>query len=112
MLIKAGFEIGYDCLQPTPMLLVLSPRASRLPDLLAPQRVDFAPFVPVRTYHDSFGNFCTRIVAPPDRIVISSDFTIRDSGMPDPVVPDAAPSSGGPPGPGAGLLARQPRLRH
>jgi transglutaminase-like putative cysteine protease len=90
MLIKAGFEIIYDCPQPTPMLLTLSPHASRLPDLAAPQRVDFAPFVASRSYHDGFGNFCTRIVAPSGQLVISSDFTIRDTGMPDPVVPNAA----------------------
>ncbi|MCI0755832.1 transglutaminase-like domain-containing protein [Teichococcus vastitatis] len=89
MLIKAGFEIIYDCPQPTPMLLVLSPHASRLPDLVAPQRIDFAPFVPSRTYHDGFGNFCTRVVAPSGRVVISSDFTIQYTGMPDPVVPGA-----------------------
>jgi transglutaminase-like putative cysteine protease len=90
MLIKAGFEIVYDCPQPTPMLLTLSPHASRLNDLLAPQRVDFAPFVASRSYHDGFGNFCTRIIAPPGQLVISSGFTIRDTGMPDPVVFNAA----------------------
>lgn len=83
MLIQAGFEILYDCPQPTPMLLMLSPHASRLPDLVAPQRIDFAPWVPQRSYHDGFGNFCTRILAPAGRLVMSSSLTLRDSGAPD-----------------------------
>ena len=34
MKIKAGFTLGYDCPQPTPMLLVLKVHPSRQPDLL------------------------------------------------------------------------------
>ena len=33
MLIRAGYEITYDCVQPTPMLLSLSVQPSRLPDV-------------------------------------------------------------------------------
>ena len=41
MQIRAGFEIAYDCPQPTPMLLVLSVHPSRMPDLIgaAPDRL-------------------------------------------------------------------------
>ena len=34
MKIRAGYEISYDCPQPTPMILTLSVHPSRIPDLL------------------------------------------------------------------------------
>ena len=43
MLIRAGFEIAYDCPQPTPMLLALSIHPERMPHLLGPQRIAFDP---------------------------------------------------------------------
>jgi hypothetical protein len=33
MKIRAGYEISYDCPQPTPMILTLSIHPSRFPDL-------------------------------------------------------------------------------
>jgi hypothetical protein len=39
MKIHAGYEISYDCPQPTPMILTLSVYPSRVPDLLTPDRV-------------------------------------------------------------------------
>ncbi|ONG58824.1 transglutaminase [Pseudoroseomonas deserti] len=89
MIIRAGFEISYDCPQPTPMLLMLSPHSSRLSDIMATQRIDFFPTMSQQTYHDSFGNFCTRIVAPQGPLVIASSFNLRDSGQPDPQYPQA-----------------------
>ena len=38
MQIRTGFEITYDCPQPTPMLLALSVHPSRLPDVIGPHR--------------------------------------------------------------------------
>jgi hypothetical protein len=34
MKIRAGYEISYDCPQPTPMILTLSVHPTRFPDLL------------------------------------------------------------------------------
>jgi transglutaminase-like putative cysteine protease len=42
-----------------------------------------------RVYEDRYGNICTRLLAPAGRLVIMADFTIADSGVPDPVVWDA-----------------------
>jgi transglutaminase-like putative cysteine protease len=89
MLIQAGCEILYDCVQPTPMLLMISPHPSRMPDLLAPPLLAFSPPVPAHSYHDGFGNFCTRVLAPAGRFAIATSLTVRDSGAVDPVVPDA-----------------------
>jgi transglutaminase-like putative cysteine protease len=89
MLIHAGFDIRYECPQPTPMLLMLSPHASRMGDLVAPQHIAFTPPIPHRSYHDSFGNFCTRIVAPPGQLSMTSRLTLRDDGQPDVIAFDA-----------------------
>ena len=89
MLIRAGYEITYECHQPTPMLLVLSVHPSRTRDLKTPENMTFSRNVRDERYIDSFGNVCTRILAPEGRTTVSSDFLIADSGLPDPVAPDA-----------------------
>jgi hypothetical protein len=83
MKIRAGYEISYECPQPTPMVLTLSVHPSRVADLLTPDRMRLDPTIPVKTYHDGFGNFCHVVRAPAGRLTISSDFLIHDSGEPD-----------------------------
>ncbi|MGO7373956.1 transglutaminase family protein, partial [Rhizobium ruizarguesonis] len=41
MKISAGFHLGYECMQPTPMLLVLNIQPSRRADLLSDQILTF-----------------------------------------------------------------------
>ena len=89
MLIRAGYEITYECPQPTPMLLVLSIHPSRMRDLKTPQNIAFSRDVRNENFVDGFGNVCTRIVAPEGLTTISTDFVIEDSGLPDAVAPDA-----------------------
>jgi transglutaminase-like putative cysteine protease len=89
MRIRLGYELIYDCPQPTPMMLMLNVHYSRVSDLLTPDHIVTQPPVPMTGYRDSFGNWCTRLVAPSGRIGITSDALVRDSGRPDPVVPSA-----------------------
>jgi transglutaminase-like putative cysteine protease len=89
MKIHAGYEISYDCPQPTPMILTLSVHPSRFSDLLTLDRVRLDPVIPANTYHDGFGNFCHVIRAPAGRLILSADFLIQDSGAPDDVASDA-----------------------
>jgi transglutaminase-like putative cysteine protease len=77
----------YDCPAPTPMLLALSIHHSRAPDFVRPDLLLINPAVPVTTYRDLFGNWFSRIVAPPGRFVLSTDALINDSGQPDEVAP-------------------------
>jgi transglutaminase-like putative cysteine protease len=83
--IQAGFEIAFDCAAPTPMLLMLHVRPERNTDLDTPEILLTSPSVPYRTYLDRFGNRCTRLVAPPGALRLSSHFTIRDSGVQEPL---------------------------
>jgi transglutaminase-like putative cysteine protease len=89
MEIRLGYELVYDCPQPTPMLLVLNVHHSRVADLVVPDRLVTDPPVPVHGYRDGFGNWCSRIVAPAGRICLSASGVINDAGKPDPVVADA-----------------------
>ncbi len=89
MRIRCGYELIYQCPQPTPMVLMLNIHPSRRADLLTDQVLRFAPEIPAREYLDGFGNVCTRILAPAGQTTISTEFDIYDSGQPDVVVPDA-----------------------
>ena len=89
MQIKVGYELLYDCPQPTPMVLMLHIHHSRVDDILVPDQIVTAPAVPVTAYHDGFGNWCSRLVAPAGRISISSRALVRDSGVEEKIVPDA-----------------------
>ncbi len=85
MLIQAGFEIIYECPQPTPMLLMLDVHPDRLPDLRGAHGTRFDRDVNAQTYQDGFGNLCTRIVAPEGLTTMVADFVIEDPGLPDEV---------------------------
>jgi transglutaminase-like putative cysteine protease len=89
MKIHAGYEISYDCVRPTPMILMLSVHPSRTPDLVSWDRMQLNQPIPVNTYHDNFGNFCHVLRAPTGRLTISTNFIVKDSGEPDAIAPHA-----------------------
>jgi transglutaminase-like putative cysteine protease len=89
MKIRAGYQIAYECTQPTPMLLALSIHPSREPDLLTEHALTFEPSVASTEYLDGFGNLCTRVLAPTGRLTVRTDFVIRDSGEPDEIAASA-----------------------
>jgi len=83
MQIRVGYELIYECPQPTPMILALNIHYSRVSDLIIADHIVTSPSVPITAYRDSFGNWCSRIVAPLGGLRISTDALIYDSGMPD-----------------------------
>jgi len=89
MKIRLGFDITYDCPQPTPMILTLSVHYSRISDLIVPDHLVADPPVPMTAYRDTFGNWCSRIVAPKGTLRLSTDAVVNDSGLPDIVASDA-----------------------
>ena len=89
MQVRVGYEIVYDCVQPTPMVLMLNVHHSRVADIVVPDHLTTDPVLPVHAYYDSFGNWCTRIVAPAGRTRIASTAVVNDAGLPDPYVPSA-----------------------
>jgi len=89
MQIHLGYEMVYQCPQPTPMILALSIHYSRASDLHRPDHLVTFPSVPVTAYRDLFGNWCSRLVAPAGRFVLTADTVINDNGAPDVVAPQA-----------------------
>jgi transglutaminase-like putative cysteine protease len=90
MRIQTGFEITYDCPAPVPMLLMLSVHPSRRDDLETPDWLRTDPALDVHQYLDGYGNICSRVLAPAGRLTLSADFIVRDTGLIDEYVPDAA----------------------
>jgi len=89
MQIRVGCELIYECPQPTPMILMLNSHFSRAFDLVVPDRLVTVPSLPISAYRDSFGNWCSRIVAPAGETRIATDALINDSGLPDVVAAGA-----------------------
>jgi transglutaminase-like putative cysteine protease len=89
MQIRVGYELIYDCPQPTPMILTLNIHYTRVSDIVVPDHPMISPSIPITAYRDGFGNWCRRIVAPKGRIRLSADAIVNDSGHPDEVAPAA-----------------------
>lgn len=87
MQIRVGFEMIYECPQPTPMILNLHVHHTRVSDLVGRDDLLFSPSIPTMAYRDSFGNWCTRIVAPQGSLRIHADVVVNDSGIPDVIAP-------------------------
>lgn len=88
MRIKLGYEIVYNCSQPTPILMV-NIHYSHAADIVAPDRLTTQPAVPVTAHRDVYGNWCSRIVAPIGRIRLSASAVVRVTGEPDVLAPFA-----------------------
>lgn len=86
MKIRIGYELIYDCPQPTPMILSLSVHYSRASDMIVPDYLIADPPVPIAAYRDSFGNWCSRILAPRGLVRLSTEALVHDSGLPDVVM--------------------------
>ncbi len=89
MKIRLGYELVYDCPQPTPMILHLNVHYSRVSDIIVPDHMVTSPPVPMNGYRDLYGNWCTRIVAQTGLTTIRSSALINDSGLPDVYAPNA-----------------------
>src|ERR1700733_1210020 len=83
MKLQIGYDLVYDCPQPTPMMLMLNTHYSRVEDVLVADLLVTDPPVPVHQYRDSFGNLCGRIVAPQGRISLSTRALLEVSDQPE-----------------------------
>ncbi|MGH8622583.1 MAG: transglutaminase-like domain-containing protein [Burkholderiales bacterium] len=89
MQIRIGYELIYDCPQPTPMILTLNVHYTRVSDIVVPDYLIADPPVPITAYRDGFGNWCSRIVAPKGQLRLSANAVVKDTGKPDEVAPSA-----------------------
>ena len=81
--IQVGYELIYRSPRPTPMVVTLSIHYSRVSDLLKADHLLLTPSSPVTAYRDSYGNWCSRIVAPAGQLRLSSNAVVADPGNPD-----------------------------
>ncbi|HUK32912.1 MAG TPA: transglutaminase family protein [Vicinamibacterales bacterium] len=81
MQLRVGYELIFECPQQTPMMLMLNIHHTRAGDIVVPDRLTTNPSVPLAFYRDTFGNWCTRIVAPPGRTRLSASAIVNDSGV-------------------------------
>lgn len=89
MLIKIGYDIHFELPSPTAMVALLHVHPSRVPDLRRPDALITEPPLDIEEYIDSFGNRCSRFNAPQGLLQLRCETEIFDSGLPDPVVPEA-----------------------
>ena len=89
MQIRVGFEMVYDCPQPTPMIFNVNVHFTRVSDLVGRDDLVFDPPLRMAAYRDSFGNWCSRIVAQQGRMTITANALVNDSGATDVIVPQA-----------------------
>ena len=89
MKIRIGYELTYECPRPTPMIFTLSVHYTRVSDIIVPDHLIAVPPVPITAYRDTFGNWCSRIVAPQGQVRLSADALVNDAGRPDPIAAHA-----------------------
>ena len=85
MLIRLAYDIQFQIPAPVAMVALLNVHPSRVPDLLEPDELQTEPGLEVSNYIDSFGNRCSRFVAPPGPLRLTSSTLIRVSDSPDEV---------------------------
>jgi transglutaminase-like putative cysteine protease len=71
------------------MIALLNVHFSRFGDLDRPDYLITSPSVPIGSYRDAFGNWCSRLVAPAGAVELSTDGVFNDSGATDAVRPEA-----------------------
>lgn len=84
MHIRAGYRLVFETPTATPLIAMLNLHPSRYANLVTPHRLCTGPSLQRTDYLDAFGNVCTRMIIPPGGATLSCDFTIWDSGDPDP----------------------------
>jgi transglutaminase-like putative cysteine protease len=83
MLIRLGYDIEFETPSSVPIVALLSVHPSRIKDLREEDRLRVEPEVAIQTYLDSFGNRCSRFLAPQGKIRLTGSTLIEDSGEPD-----------------------------
>ncbi|HEX2064150.1 MAG TPA: transglutaminase family protein [Acidimicrobiales bacterium] len=76
MRIRIGCRFDYEATGPTPAVWQVRPRIDGPHDVVA-SRWYTSPFVPARSYMDSFGNVCDRLTLPEGRSVVTYDALVE-----------------------------------
>jgi transglutaminase-like putative cysteine protease len=80
MLIRLGYDIQFGSPMPVAMVALLHVHPSRVKDLKEDDILRIDPEVPITLYRDSFGNICSRFLAPAGGFRLYNSTLIEDSG--------------------------------
>jgi len=89
MLIRLGYDLQFSIPAPVAMVAMLHVHPSRTAGLLESDEIKIEPDIPIETYIDSFGNRCSRFLAPRGYLKLSNTTLFNDPGTTDPVALDA-----------------------
>jgi transglutaminase-like putative cysteine protease len=89
MILKLGCDMQFEIPAPVAMVALVNVHPSRAADLRAADEIRAMPEIHIESFTDSFGNRCTRFVAPMGALRLSNSTLIYDSGAPDPISTDA-----------------------
>ncbi len=89
MFIRLGYEVAISCAQPTEFVSLLDVHPQCSEQIRAQSDLEAAPSIETSVYIDSFGNACRRLSAPAGDLRLFRDVVVEDSGIPDPVAPEA-----------------------
>ena len=87
MLIRLGYDIQFEIPESVAMVGMLHVHPSRVADLREPDEIGISPEVKIESYLDSYGNRCSRWVAPKGKLHLTGSSLIEDTGTPDPSTP-------------------------
>jgi transglutaminase-like putative cysteine protease len=89
MRIKVGTSLSFEFQNPTPVVALLTVHHERTADLERPDRLVVTPPILIAGYHDTFGNWCSRFIAPAGIVTLTTAGIVRDNGNWDAVDPAA-----------------------
>ncbi len=78
--LRVGYELTYNCLQETPMILMVNIHYSRASDIIIPDQLTTNPAMPISAYRDGFGNWCHRVLTPAGLVTLKAGGLVHDSG--------------------------------
>jgi len=90
MLLRLGYDMEFDLPEPAACVAQLRIHSSRAAALREPDGVHVEPDIATEDYVDSFGNLCTRFLAPAGALRLNASALFEDTGLADPVSPHAA----------------------
>ena len=88
MRLKAGCNLLFDAIAPSPLVLMLQPR-SGLGQRIVQEDYRFKPNVPVAEYSDSYGNLCQRLITPQGSFQVDTTVMVDTADLID-IEPGAA----------------------
>jgi hypothetical protein len=79
-----GFDISFQFLEPTALVLMLYLHPSRRPTVRGIEQLSVDPRVLIADFIDGFGNPCGRAFVPAATVTFRSEAIVVDGGLPEP----------------------------